>query len=192
MRGSIRSGWPMLRVVSTSNIISLGALIKRKGVHLLLEAWKRLALRHAELVLVGQVHDEIKAALRDWKTDSVTLAGFSSNVRQHFMQASAFVFPSECEGSAKVCYEAAACALPQITTRESGDVVVHENNGLLIPPNDVDALASAIQHFYARPEQLTSMGQAGRDRVEQLFTWQHYHQRVGHAYAHASKVHGVR
>ena len=173
-------------------LLFVGALIKRKGVHLLLEAWKRLALRHAELVLVGQVHDEIKAALRDWKTDSVTLAGFSSNVRQHFMQASAFVFPSECEGSAKVCYEAAACALPQITTRESGDVVVHENNGLLIPPNDVDALASAIQHFYARPEQLTSMGQAGRYRVEQLFTWQHYHQRVGHAYAHASKVHGVR
>ena len=35
------------------------------------------------------------------------------------------VFPSECEGSAKCTYEAAACGLPQITTRESGDVVQH-------------------------------------------------------------------
>ncbi|MEZ5325512.1 MAG: glycosyltransferase family 4 protein [Verrucomicrobiales bacterium] len=173
-------------------LLFVGALIRRKGVHLLLDAWKKLALRNAELVLVGQVHDEVKAALRDCKTDSVTLAGFSSNVRQHFMQASAFVFPSECEGSAKVCYEAAACALPQITTREAGDVVVHKSNGLLIPPNDANALAEAIQYFYDHPEQLPAMGQAGRDRVKQQFTWQHYYRRVGHAYAHATGVQQAR
>ena len=38
-------------------------------------------------------------------------------------QSTVHVFPSQCEGSAKVTYEAAACGLPQITTREAGDVV---------------------------------------------------------------------
>lgn len=101
------------------------------------------------------------------------------------MQASAFVFPSECEGSAKVCYEAAACALPQITTRESGDVVVDGINGLLVQPNDPDGLADAIRHLYDHPESLQEMGNAGRARVIEHFSWQHYHHRVAHGYAHA-------
>ncbi|MGK0187273.1 MAG: glycosyltransferase involved in cell wall biosynthesis [Verrucomicrobiales bacterium] len=169
-------------------LLFVGALIKRKGVHLLLEAWKKLNLRNAELVLVGQLHDEIKPYLRDCKTDSVTLPGFSSAVRQHFMEASAFVFPSECEGSAKVCYEAAACALPQIVTREAGDVAVHGESGWLIPPNDATALADAIRHFYEHPEKLQAMGQAGRARVIDQFTWQHYYRRVAHAYALAGEI----
>ena len=83
-------------------LLYVGALIRRKGVHHILEAWNKLALKNAELVLVGSAHDEVKDALRNWKTDTVKLPGFSSNVREHYMQASAFVFPSECEGSAKV------------------------------------------------------------------------------------------
>jgi glycosyltransferase involved in cell wall biosynthesis len=45
--------------------IFVGALIQRKGVHWLLEAWHRLALKDAELVLVGRVHDEIKPFLEN-------------------------------------------------------------------------------------------------------------------------------
>lgn len=166
-------------------LLFVGALIKRKGVHRLLEVWKKLGLRDAELVLVGALHDEMKPFLRQFRTDTVTLEGFSSDVRRHFMQASAFVFPSECEGSAKVCYEAAACALPQISTREAGDVVVHGYNGLLVPPNNTDALAEAILQLYRDPDQRAAMGHAGRLRVEEEFTWRHYHHRVAHAYAHA-------
>ena len=40
-----------------------GALIRRKGAHVLLEAWHKLALPHAHLTLVGSVHDEIQALL---------------------------------------------------------------------------------------------------------------------------------
>ena len=46
----------------------------------------------------------------------------------------------------------AACGLPQITTREAGDVVEDGIQGIIIPPADVDALAGAIQHLYDHPE----------------------------------------
>jgi glycosyltransferase involved in cell wall biosynthesis len=166
-------------------LLFVGALIKRKGVHHILQAWNKLNLSNAELVLVGSVHDEIKDALRDWKTDSVTLAGFSNNVREEYMRASAFVFPSECEGSAKVCYEAAACSLPQINTREAGDVVVDGYNGLVVPPNHPKALADAIRTLYDHPEKLGAMGSAGRERILERFTWEHHHTRLIHAYAYA-------
>src|SRR5713226_8308959 len=48
-----------------------GALIKRKGVHHLLEAWYRLNLTEAELWLVGSVHDEAKPYLKQFRRDNI-------------------------------------------------------------------------------------------------------------------------
>ncbi len=166
-------------------LVFVGALIKRKGIHHLLKAWHALKLKDAELVLVGTVHKEIEPYLKEYKTDSVRLPGFVPNVREKLENASAFVFTSECEGSAKATYEAAACALPQITTRESGDVVVDGLNGILIPANDPDSLAEAIRHFHAHPEILPPMARAARTRILERFTWEHHRRRLLHAYATA-------
>lgn len=166
--------------------IFAGALIKRKGVHHLLEAWKKLALRDAELVLVGSLHDEIKPYLQG-AGDRVRHLGFSSRLQDELRASSAFVFPSECEGFAKVTLEAAACALPIITTPESGDAVVHQHNGLHIEPNNVEALCAALQHFAQHRDQLQPMGQRGRERVLACLTWDHYRQRLLQGYARARR-----
>ena len=110
-------------------VVFVGALIERKGVHHLLAAWQRLALKDAELVLVGTVHDEIKPWLAKYRADNVRLPGFVSRIEDFYRAATVHVLPSECEGSAKCTYEAAACGLPQIVTRESGDVVLDGVNG---------------------------------------------------------------
>ncbi len=163
----------------------VGALIKRKGVHHLLAAWKKLNLPDAELVLVGTLHEEMKPYARDLATANVRIVGFSARVQDHLRQASAFVFPSECEGSAKVTYEAAACALPQISTREAGDVVLDGVNGLVVPPNDADRLAAAIEHFHSHRDLIREMGTRGRERVVTHFTWDHYRTRILNGYAEA-------
>ena len=122
-----------------------GALIERKGIHHLLEAWHRLNLPNAELWLVGSVHDEAKPHLKKFWRDNIRVVGFAQNPENYLSQSTVHVFPSQCEGSAKVTYEAAACGLPQITTREAGDVVVDGVEGIIIPAGDVDALADAIR-----------------------------------------------
>ena len=165
--------------------IFVGALIKRKGVHLLLEAWKKLNLPNAELVLVGSVHEEIKPSLDACALPSVKLAGFTSSVQDELTRSSVFVFPSECEGFAKSTLEAAACGLPLIATRESGDAIVDRETGLCIPANDVDALASAIEHAAKHRDEMEVMGRKARARVEQQFTWDHYRERVTEAYRKA-------
>lgn len=167
--------------------IFVGALIKRKGVHLLLEAWKRLNLKDAELVLVGSVHPEMEPYLHDAPA-SVVVKGFVKNVAEELRHSSIFVFPSELEGAAKTTFEAAACGLAQITTRESGDAVVHEETGWIIPPNDADALAAAIQQAYNNPAKLVTLGKAGRHRMESLFSWDHFRRRVAAGYAKAKKL----
>jgi glycosyltransferase involved in cell wall biosynthesis len=164
--------------------IFVGSLTRRKGVHVLLEAWKKLALPGAELVLVGSPSREIEPLLQSAPA-SVVVRGFVTDVPAQMRAATVHVLPSECEGSAKVTYEAAACGLAQITTRESGDVVLHGENGLLIPPNDPAALAAAIESLHRDPALAAKMGAAGRRRVVEHFTWDHFRERLLDAYAAA-------
>jgi glycosyltransferase involved in cell wall biosynthesis len=161
--------------------VFVGALIKRKGVHTLIEAWKKLKLSNAELLLAGYPHDEIKPYLQDLP-DNVKVLGFRKDVENVYRAGSVHIFPSSLEGSAKTTYEAAASGIAQITTREAGDVVVDGLTGVVIPPNDVDALANAIQQLYDQPELVRSYGAAGRKRVVENFTWDHFRQRVLNAY----------
>jgi glycosyltransferase involved in cell wall biosynthesis len=159
-----------------------GALIERKGVHHLLEAWHRLDLKDAELWLVGAVHAEMKPFLEKFADESVKVFGFSHEPEKYLRAATIHVFPSQCEGSAKVTYEAAACGLPQVTTREAGDVVEDSVQGIIVPPADVDALAAAIQQLYDHPEIVERMSLAARERVVENFTWDHFRARLLDAY----------
>ncbi|MFL6540962.1 MAG: glycosyltransferase, partial [Chthoniobacterales bacterium] len=104
---------------------------------------------------------------------------------EYLSQCTVHVFPSTCEGSAKVTYEAAACGLPQITTREAGDVVVDGVEGIIIPPANVDRLAEAIRHLYDNPDIVTRMSIAARERVVKNFTWDHFRTRLLIAYERA-------
>jgi glycosyltransferase involved in cell wall biosynthesis len=165
----------------------VGALIKRKGVHVLLEAWKKLGLPRAELWLAGYPHAELEPYLRV-APDSVKILGFSNRVEELYRQCSVFVFPSECEGSAKATYEAAASGLAQITTRESGDVVVDGVNGILVPPNSIEALCEAILRLYRNPDLGLKMGASGRARAVDQFTWDHFRRRVSEAYRAAMAI----
>src|SRR5882762_2371681 len=165
-----------------------GALIKRKGIHHLLEAWHRLNLRDAELWLLGSIHDEAKPYLKQFGRENVRVLGFKRDLENYLNQGSVYVFPSRLEGSAKTIYEAAASGLPMITTREAGDVVRDGVEGIIVQPGDVDAIAAAIEHLYRHPEIVASMSAAARQRVVENFTWDHYRTRLLGAYERAIQI----
>jgi len=59
---------------------------------------------------------------------SVRIEGFCREPERLLRTASVHIFPSTCEGSAKVTFEAAAAGLPQITTHESGESAAPKTN----------------------------------------------------------------
>ncbi|MBA3387175.1 MAG: glycosyltransferase family 4 protein, partial [Chthoniobacterales bacterium] len=124
---------------------------------------------------------------RFWR-DNIRVVGFAKKPEEYLSQGTIHVFPSQCEGSAKVTYEAAACGLPQITTREAGDVVTDGVEGIVIPPANVDALADAILHMYNHPEVVGRMSVAARKRVVENFTWDHFRARLLGAYEQAMQM----
>ncbi len=74
-------------------------------------------------------------------------------------------------GMPKALLEAKACGLPCITTNAPGcrDAVRHEDNGLLVPIKDAEALAEAIKRLLQNPAERLRMGARGRERAEKEF-----------------------
>jgi len=122
-----------------------------------------------------------------WRANIRTI-GFARDVEKYLSQATIHIFPSQLEGSAKVTYEAAACGLPQVVTRESGDVVREGIEGIIVPPGDVNAIAGAIEHFYQHPRIVSEMSIAARKRVVENFTWDHFRERLLEAYEMARQM----
>ena len=159
----------------------VGRIEVAKGVGYLLQAWKRLALPRAELLLVGEVKPEMESLLSRYADDHVRLAGAlpPAEVASCYRESTVFVFPSVNEGLALVLLEAMASGLPVIASDKSGaeDCVAQGTEGFVVGARDADALADRILWCYEHPEEAASMGRAARARIEQQFTLEHYAER---------------
>ena len=167
---------------STFRAIFSGALIERKGIHELLEAWTRLNLKDAELCLVGAVHGEARPHLQRFARENIKVIGSVRDPENYLNKGDVYVFPSHLEGSAKTVYEAAASGLAIITTREAGDVVRDGVEGIIIKPGDIEAIAAALERLYRDRSLAEQMGAAARRRVVENLTWDHYRTRLLGAY----------
>ena len=90
-----------------------------------------------------------------------------------YERAELFVHPTLYEGSSMVTLEAMAHRKPVVATRTGGipDKVVSGESGLLVPPGDADALASAVREALSSKERLVRWGAKGRAIVEERFSW---------------------
>ena len=105
----------------------------------------------------------------------IEVRGDHDDVRPLFAEAHVVVLPSVREGMARTLLEALANGRPVITTnvpgcRETVDELV---NGILVPPQDADALAAAMQHLIERRTLLKQMALASRRKAERLFDVRH-------------------
>lgn len=95
-------------------------------------------------------------------------------IAQAYHRADVLVLPSVCsEGFGMPAAEAMSSGLPVVASRVGGlpEVVQHGETGLLVPPRDSSALASALIRLLEDEGLRRSMGQAGRERVLRTFTW---------------------
>jgi glycosyltransferase involved in cell wall biosynthesis len=163
---------------SVFRVLFVGNIGIQKGVHYLLEAWKRLALPNAELVLLGAVDPGMKNVLARYEGLFV-LAGHVKHelLPMWYTNASVFVLPSLQEGSALVTYEAMACGVPLIVSTNTGSVVRDGVDGYVVPIRDVESLQSRIQWMYEHHGESLAMGTAANEYV-QNYSWSHYGDRV--------------
>jgi len=173
---------PADRSDATFRICYVGRIEAPKGIHHLIEAWKRLALPNAELLLIGRVLPGMRGVETEGPAAHIRLAGILSpeEVARCCRQSDLFVFPSMNEGLSLALLEAMSCGLPVVACQGTGaeDCVTPGKEGLLIPGRNTDALAEAIVWCHGHRDQLPAMGRNARKRVEAEFTLAHYAERL--------------
>jgi glycosyltransferase involved in cell wall biosynthesis len=103
--------------------------------------------------------------------DRVMFQGQVQDIAAALSGASLFVLPSLTEGISLALLEAMACGLPAVATRVGGnpEVILDGQTGLLVPPQSVEDLATAMLKIYRDPALAIQLGTAGRRRVEAEF-----------------------
>ncbi len=104
--------------------------------------------------------------------ETVALLGDVSRERlaAEYVNADVFCLPSVQEGFGIVFLEAMAAGLPVVACRAAAvpEVVHDDATGVLVPPRDPAALASAIEHLLRHPARARALGEEGRRRVTAL------------------------
>jgi glycosyltransferase involved in cell wall biosynthesis len=179
-------GWPPAPVRAPRDVITflfVGQCSLRKGIPLLLEAWRAANLKGARLLLVGpwQLAEGKKRQLPPgclW-TGPVS----SQRLRSFYHDADVFVFPTNFEGRALVVGEALASGLPVLTTYASGaDDMIDETCGRIVAPDDLNSLVESLRWFNQNRHVLPEFSRAARVNAERC-TWEHYRSHVTEAVA---------
>ena len=156
-------------------VVFVGIITARKGVPLLLEAWKELAPTEAELWLVGSASREAQAAIPHIKGLEIKNAVPQADVPGLLQQCDVFVLPSYFEGFGLVILEAMACGLPAICTIATAgpDIISQDQDGWLIQPGDLKGLVRTMRFCLENPDRVVEMSVKARATAER-FSWDAY------------------
>lgn len=163
---------PDTRVVGT-----LGRLSPEKGHENLVRCFPRVLECVPEATLVVAGHGPERARLevvarRAGISSKVAFTGYQENAPLCLKAFDVFVMPSLSEGLGLALLEAMALGRPVVATAAGGipEIVTSEVNGLLVPPDDTEGLASAIVRLLSDPALAARLGQAGRNTVVERFS----------------------
>lgn len=154
-------------------ILFPGRFARWKGQEVFIKALARLTHRNFFAVLLGddKGHESYRREIEQLIIDSglsghVRIARHTHYITEAYMLSKLVVATSiEPEAFGRVVLEAQAMGKPVITTNHGGpqETVIDKETGLLVPPNDIDALAAAIDNVLAMPQDLHK--QVERDAI---------------------------
>ena len=181
------------RGVRTPYVLFVGRVTEQKGIFHLLEAARKLPPT-VQVVLCASAPDtpEIEARLRRavaehpnvlWIAEMVSV----DEVVQLYSHAAVFVCPSVYEPFGIINLESMACRTPVVASAVGGilEVVEDGRTGLLVPPARPDDLADALRRVLDDRDLAQAFGRAGRQRVEERFSWASIAERTQAVYAAA-------
>jgi glycosyltransferase involved in cell wall biosynthesis len=150
-------------------VLFVGRITWQKAPDLLLAAWAevRRIYPEASLHLVGQgdMQDSLQMMTKkQGMLENVIFHGYTNHITDYYEGADIFVLPSRYEGFPSALIEAMSYGLPVIVSRVSGtdDAVKDNENGLLMPPDDLPGLITRLNLLLSNPELRVRLGAAAR------------------------------
>jgi glycosyltransferase involved in cell wall biosynthesis len=156
-------------------VFLLGRVAEVKGHDIALAAIKKLRSEHGpsiKLFFVGQKTEWGEKIYDGKNADFAVWLGYRDDIPQLICAADLCIQPSRSEGLPLALMEAASASKPLIGTRVGGipEVIEDGQNGLLISPEDSEALAQAISSLFKNPELAKCFGIKSREIYEKNFS----------------------
>lgn len=178
-------------------VLYVGRFEPRKGISTLVRAAARSHFRQHDLKLIiggGSRPGQSDGIEREHIGHLVAALGLGNctefpgrldeTLPLYYAAADVCVVPSHYEPFGLVALEAMASRTPVVASQVGGlqFTVIPEVTGLLVPPQDDEALASAIERVLSHPDWRNQLGEAGRMRVEIAFSWDSVASRLSQLY----------
>ena len=166
-------------------LLCVSRLAEQKGVDVAVRALAQVREiePRAVLVVLGEGPERARLA-----ADGVFLPGRVGDVASWYRRAELLVHPARWEGFGLALLEAMLAAKPVVATRVSAapEIVVDGETGVLVPPDDAEALAEAVLGLLADPARAAAMGEAGLARAQSEFSVARMAERTAAVYASVS------
>jgi glycosyltransferase involved in cell wall biosynthesis len=172
---SFRNNWgipPAVPIVG-----AIGRMVWQKGFEFLIKAIPDIVgvTPNARFLLVGDgpLRPDLENLARKLNVyDRIIFTGFRSDIPDLLSTMDVLAVPSLLEGFPMITLEAMALATPVVATQINGitEQIVDGKEGVLIPPRNTDALASAVKQLITDRELSARLGTAARKRVESSFS----------------------
>ena len=157
----------------------VGAQPLRKGFLYLLQAWEKLNLPNARLLLRTDASLGEFPALRTLlqRLPNVELVGYVKNMSEFYRRCDAFVFPTVDDGFGMALMEAIAHRVPAITTDHCGaaELFTTGKDLLVVPAQDTEVLAAAMERVYGSAELRDRMRGNALERLHEIEDDGSYH-----------------
>ena len=165
-----------LRDDSCFTFLFVGRIVRAKGINELCKAFNQLSRENksVRLLLVGPREDKLDPVSEDSlrmieSNPAITYVGevLGEDLLSYYAAADCFVFPSYREGFPNTVLEAGAMGLPSIVTDINGsrEIIVENENGYIIPPQDSDALLAAMCRMMSDSRRCTYMASHARNMI---------------------------
>lgn len=167
---------------SSNKLLFAGGWQFRKGIKTLVQALEKTTIPWSLEIAGGMDHDVLKDEnLANFMAlDVVNYLGIvpRSKLALIMKQHRIFVFPSYCEGSARVIFEAMAAGCYVITTKNSGAIVVNDIHGKIVPVGDFSALKNAVEYALSNPLEIAQIGDNNAALIRSHYRQNHYRDNV--------------
>lgn len=162
----------------------VGRVVRDKGINELVSAFVRLQKKYAQirLILVGPFEKDLDPVSAETEKQilehpAIDFMDFQEDIRPFLVASDALAFPSYREGFPNVVIQAGAMGLPSIVTDINGcnEIIEQDKNGVIVEPQNEQALYWAMENFLLHPEKVKDMAQNSRkmvaDRFDQKIVW---------------------
>ena len=159
----------------------VGQVISRKGIDYLLRAFSSVDENLVELDIVGNVGSEYEYLKSNNKYKNINVIGLVTHdkMKEIYLKADIFIFPSLAEGMALSGLEAMGCGLPVICTTNTGinDLIIDGENGFVVPPSNVELLKEKIEWFVKNKSKISEMSDVAYNTAAK-YTWETYENKI--------------